>query len=319
MNTFELFQFWPSLVLFGAFCSFSYTFLYLIVFVCRSWKPRDRLLTRQLAELRKSKKHSLTTEIERNVPLVSKPGTGRKKLFLETLINDEGVVWAHAVSVIFLLIFGLQFPESFLSVFLGLIALCVSWLGFWIKNSQRRRRMALFLDQLPEVIDIIVRGARVGNSIPKNLATIGSEMPAPIGPIFQDIAHRLNIGMSLETAFLAMPVVPRLKELHFLATTLALQKVTGGEYAEILENLSRVLRERRTFSLKTKALTSEGRLSAKVVSGMTVAVIGLLAITNKAQLEFLLYDPSGRNLLLYCVLSTCIGLFCVSCIVRASK
>jgi Flp pilus assembly protein TadB len=317
MNDFEFSWAWQSVVLFCMFCVFIFTCLFFAANLFYSWRARKRVPVNQLINSTIASQRSLNKEIDENVALVSNFGPTNKKSLFRSLLSSERVIWGHAWCVIFLLICGLTHPEIIWPMLLGLIILCSSWIGFWIKISRRQRHTTLFLHQMPDAIDIIVRGARVGNSISKNIATVGLEMPAPIGPVFQQTAHRLNIGMDLETAFLVIPGVHKSKELQFLATTLALQKETGGEYGETLENLSRVLRERRTYSLKTVAVTAEGRLSAKIVSAMSIAVIFLLAFTNKAQLDFLLYDQEGHSLLIYCILSTVVGLFFVSRIVIA--
>ena len=119
----------------------------------------------------------------------------------------------------------------------------------------------------------------------------------------------LRPGIDLETALTSAVDEIGVKELQFMATTLILQRRTGGQYAEVLENLSRVLRDRRAQYLKAKALTSESRVSARIVAIVTAVILVILAATNKAQFDFLFDDPLGHNLLIYAGVSIFIGFF----------
>ena len=183
---------------------------------------------------------------------------------------------------------------------------------FYRQNILRKR----FIEQLPEAIDIIIRGARVGMSLQENFQVIAAEMPDPVGRQFRILAEKLGIGIDLETALAAAVEEVGVKELQFMATTLILQRRTGGQYAEVLENLARVLRDRRAQYLKAKALTSESRVSARIVTIVTGVILLILALTNKAQFEFLFDDPLGHDLLIYSGISICIGFFALSRLLR---
>lgn len=188
----------------------------------------------------------------------------------------------------------------------------------WQLYCKRRKRF-LFTAQLPEAIDIIIRGARVGMSIQENFQVIAREMPWPIGREFQIMGEKLGIGIDLETILLSTVEETNIKEFQFMATTLILQQKSGGQYAEVLENLNVVLRERRAQSMKAKAITSEARLSAKIVASVTVGILFTLALTNENQFKFLLEDPSGRSVLMYGVASTVIGFFIISQLLRTLR
>lgn len=210
-----------------------------------------------------------------------------------------------------------QSPLTTLSVVLCLTLL--AGVGGFVILLKRRRRRTLFVEQLPEALDIIIRGARVGMSLQENFQVIAREMPDPIGREFRILGEKLAIGIELEAALNATLSQLRVKELQFMATTLILQRRTGGQYGEVLENLNSVLRDRRAQYLKARALTSEARVSARIVTGVTAMILLILALTNKAQFDFLLYDPSGRNLLFYCALSILTGFFVISRLLRTLR
>ncbi|WP_373085683.1 type II secretion system F family protein [Sneathiella sp.] len=184
---------------------------------------------------------------------------------------------------------------------------------------RQKRQTALYTAQLPEAIDIIIRGARVGMSLQENFRVIGSEMPAPLGHRFRIISEKLGIGIDLETALKSAQEEIRIKEFQFMSTTLILQRQSGGHYAEVLENLNQVLRERRAQFMKARALTSEARASARIVSGVVGLILLILALTNARQFQFLLHDPTGQNLLLYSGISIGAGFFIISRLLRTLR
>lgn len=234
-------------------------------------------------------------------------------------LESDWLKWCHVICACFVALIGFIFPDTIVVVFILLVLLSIIWAVHWGLRCLQRRRKALFLKQLPEAVDIIVRGAQLGKSIAQNLAIVGGEMPSPAGRVFQNLAHQLNLGKDLEASLATIREVSKIKEMQFLATILTLQKEFGGQYAKILENLSLLLRDRQAHDLKTKALTSETRLSAKIISVVTVIVVAVLAITSDTQLDFLLHDPVGRLLFLYCLVSNGIGLVSISFLLGSDK
>lgn len=199
--------------------------------------------------------------------------------------------------------------------FLGLAMVAIALLGsgaMLFLYLRRRRWQRQFAEQLPEAIDIIIRGARVGMSLQENFRVIASEMQGPLGREFRSLAEKLAIGIDLETAFSAAVEKSGAREMQFMATTLILQRRTGGQYAEVLENLSSVLRERRARHLKARALTAEARTSAYIVAGVTAVILLILALTSRTQFDFLLNDPVGNQLLVYSGISLVAGFYAMS-------
>lgn len=295
----------------GIFFGFLVSGGYIAVIIFRKWWRKQNRWEKRLSDISDFKEIMPDVKGSDTSKFIFSPEQEKKKIW-RYLIEGEWLKRLHIVCACAIVFLGFQFPGSILIDMALLALLSTTWTVFWGIKNLSRRRTSLFLDQLPEAIDIIIRGAQLGKSISQNLAIVGDEMPAPTGIVFRKLAHQLNIGMDLEESFATIREISKVKEMQILATTLALQKEFGGEYAKILENLSRLLRDRRAHNLKTQALTSEARLSAKIVSAVTIAVIGFLAITSDTQLEFLLHDQAGHHLLLYCLASNGIGLISVS-------
>lgn len=108
-----------------------------------------------------------------------------KKKIWRYLIEGEWLKRLHIVCACAIVFLGFQFPGSILIDMALLALLSTTWTVFWGIKNLSRRRTSLFLDQLPEAIDIIIRGAQLGKSISQNLAIVGDEMPAPTGIVFE--------------------------------------------------------------------------------------------------------------------------------------
>jgi tight adherence protein B len=130
----------------------------------------------------------------------------------------------------------------------------------------RRRRIARFSEQLPEALDVIVRGLRAGHPFRVALGLVAREMPDPVGSEFGIVADEIMFGLAQSAAI--DNLFPRVgqPDLSFFSTAVNIQNQTGGNLAEILSRLSTMLRSRSKLRLKIRALSSEGRLSAIALS-----------------------------------------------------
>lgn len=139
----------------------------------------------------------------------------------------------------------------------------------------RSRRQKKFGAQFPDGIDIIVRSLRAGHPVPIAIAMVAKEMPDPIGTEFGIVSDELTYGSDLETAMRNLYFRVGTDDLPLFVTAVAIQRSTGGNLGEILENLSSVIRERFKMRRKIRALAAEGRASALILSSLP---IGLFAV-----------------------------------------
>lgn len=131
---------------------------------------------------------------------------------------------------------------------------------------RRAQRIALFADQLPDAIDIIVRGVRVGLPFTSAVALVAREMPDPVGTEFGMLGDEIGFGLDIRTALDNLYRRVGQPDLLFLTVSVGIQAQTGGNLGEILSRLSRLMRQRATMRLKIKALSAEGRASAVTLS-----------------------------------------------------
>jgi tight adherence protein B len=162
-----------------------------------------------------------------------------------------------------------------------LIALgCAVILPFAVLGLLRRRRHAKFGQQFPDAIDIVVRSLRAGHPVPVAVTMVAREMADPVGTEFGIVADEVTYGADMETAMRNLSFRVGQEDLPLFVTAVAIQGSTGGNLAEILANLSAVIRMRYKMRRKIKALAAEGKFSAFFLSGLPIAVFLLLNVAT---------------------------------------
>jgi tight adherence protein B len=142
----------------------------------------------------------------------------------------------------------------------------------------RKRRHGKFGEQFPDAMDIIVRSLRAGHPVPVAIALVAQELADPIGTEFGIAADEITYGADVETAMRNLYFRVGQEDLPLFVTAVAIQGSTGGNLSEILSNLSAVIRLRFKMRRKIKALAAEGKFSAIFLSGLPVAVFGLINV-----------------------------------------
>jgi tight adherence protein B len=136
----------------------------------------------------------------------------------------------------------------------------------------RAARQKKFGAQFPDAIDIIVRSLRAGHPVPVAINMVAREMADPIGSEFGIVTDEITYGADLETAMRSLNYRVGTDDLPLFVTAVAIQGSTGGNLGEILENLSRVIRERFKMRRKIKSLAAEGRASALILSSLPIGM-----------------------------------------------
>ncbi|HDZ5416299.1 TPA: type II secretion system F family protein [Vibrio harveyi] len=188
----------------------------------------------------------------------------------------------------------------------ALFFLSMSGAYFYVQRRVEKR-LALFEEQLPEALDIIRRSLQGGQPLVKAFREVGEEMSPPISIEFQNTYNLLNFGYDLRLAILQMAErVPTISMLAFSSAVL-LQKETGGNLTENLQNVSQVLRARFKLERKIKTLSAESRLSAWILTLSPFILFLGLKIFNPEYIEPLYADPRGLNMISIGVILLAIG------------
>ena len=166
---------------------------------------------------------------------------------------------------------------------LGAALFCCTLLPLLILKFMRGRRQKAFGAQFPDALDIIVRSLRSGHPVPVAIAMVAREMPDPVGGEFGIVADEITYGADLETGMRNLYFRIGQEDLPLFVTAVAIQTSTGGNLSEILQNLSSVIRQRFKMRRKIRALASEGRASAMILSSLPIM---LFLIVNVVAPEF---------------------------------
>jgi tight adherence protein B len=153
-------------------------------------------------------------------------------------------------------------------------------LPLFVLKMLRGRRQKQFGSQLPDAIDIIVRSLRAGHPVPVAVSMVSREMRDPIGSEFGLVVDEITYGADLETAMRSLNFRVGQDDLPLFVTAIAIQGSTGGNLGEILNNLSSVIRLRFKMRRKVKALASEGKMSALILSSLPVALFAVVQIAS---------------------------------------
>jgi tight adherence protein B len=211
------------------------------------------------------------------------------------------IVLAAALFVMLGLILGFGLTSFVLAVVLSLV---LTYLFF---RSVRNRRISRFAEQLPEAIDLIVRGVRVGYPLPVALGLVAREMPDPIGTEFELTSEEITFGQDVKTAVDNLYRRVGQEDLLFLVVAINVQNQTGGNLAEILARLSRLVRNRAKVQLKVKALTAEGRVSTKFLTAMPFILLGVVSLISPSYFGEVRHHPLLVPALTYAAISLGIG------------
>jgi tight adherence protein B len=187
-------------------------------------------------------------------------------------------------------------------------ALAGLWLPHLFIGFLGRRRANAFGKHFPEAIGLMVRGLKSGLPVTETFQIVAQEVPDPVGGEFRQIAEQIRLGHPPEQALWDAVKRTETAELKFLVVTLSIQRETGGNLAETLENLDNILRRRRQMKLKVKAMSSEARASAMIIGALPFLMIGVLSVVNSGYISLLFTTVRGHHMLIAAACSMSFGI-----------
>jgi tight adherence protein B len=258
--------------------------VYLLFFTATSYRKR---INRRLALLDNTPdRQSVLIELRRERGLNSAGDFRLPIVSFNRLIVQSGLsigvprialgagIAALVVFATLVVVRGSIFDALLGALFAGVVA---PYAGLHLMRSRRQKK---FGAQFPDAIDIIVRSLRAGHPVPIAVTMVAREMPDPIGSEFGIVADEITYGADLETAMRNLYFRVGQDDLPLFVTAVAIQGSTGGNLGEILENLSAVIRQRFKMRRKIKALASEGKMSALLLSALPVGVFFLIQLVS---------------------------------------
>jgi tight adherence protein B len=222
---------------------------------------------------------------------------------LQTMLDQADLDWSASQTLLNLCGLALLTSVGMIvlkfSVFAGIgcglaiIVIPLLWLSF-----KRRRRMSKLAGQLPDVFDMMGQALRAGHSLAGAIQLVYEQMPPPIATEFAQVYHEQNLGVKIEDALQSMAQRVDSLDVKFFVTAVMIQRQTGGDLAEVLDNIGGVIRERIELAGLVRGLTAEGRLSGWVLFALPALVFLASMYLNPQYAQVLLEDPRGKIMLM---------------------
>jgi len=184
-------------------------------------------------------------------------------------------------------------------------------LPHWAVGLMIRRRQRKFLALFPEAIDLMVRGLKSGLPINESISIVGSEIGDPVGEEFARISDQVRLGKQLEEALWSTAERLDFPDFKFFVIALGIQRETGGNLGETLENLGKILRSRQQMKLKIRALSSEGKASAMIIGVLPFVMFGIIYAMNSEYMSTFFTDPRAQAALIGAMIWMSIGGFII--------
>jgi tight adherence protein B len=230
---------------------------------------------------------------------------------LGTLIEQSGVriststfvvatVGLAAIGVLAMLLFAPVPAAAPAGLLLGALPA-----GFLLQR--RSSRIKRFEEQFPEALDLLSRALRAGHAFQTAMGMVADEMPEPVGPEFKKAFEQQNFGLPLKEALVELSQRVPLLDVRFFVTAVTIQRETGGNLAEILDNLAHVVRERFKVLRQVRVHTAHGRFTGYVLLALP-AVLGIaLSMLSPDHMNTLFTDPMGQNMLIGAAVMQTVG------------
>ena len=178
-----------------------------------------------------------------------------------------------------------------LGLLLVIVTLAAVGGPFFVLRRLARRRMSKLEHQLPDSLDMLVRSLRAGHPISSSIQLVARETGDPIGTEFGLAFDEMTYGRDLQQALENMARRVPLPDMSYVVVAIKLQQISGGNLAEVLSNLARLVRERQRLRLKILALSAEGRFSTKILSALPFGILAIVSIGNPQYYGAMLRDP----------------------------
>lgn len=166
---------------------------------------------------------------------------------------------------------------------------------------RKKTRIKKFLDSMPEAVELISRALRAGHGLASGLKLASEEMKGPISDEFGRVFEEQNLGIPIEVSLRGLAERIPSMDVRFFVIAVIIQRATGGDLAEVLDKIGKLIRQRFELNGHVKALTAEGRLSGIVLLGLPPALLGFLSISNWSYVAPLFKTETGSKMLMITV------------------
>jgi len=185
-----------------------------------------------------------------------------------------------------------------------------------VLRVKRSRRMRKFEELFPDALDLVSRALKAGHAFATGLKMVADEMEDPVGPEFRKTFDEQNFGLPLKDALANLTDRMPLLDVRFFSTAVLIQRETGGNLSEILENLAHVVRERFKILRQVRVYTAHGRMTGYVLLALPAFLGVALMFINPEHMQLLFQHPIGHMLLLAAVVMQTVGYFWIKQVIK---
>lgn len=223
-----------------------------------------------------------------------------------TLISIVFAATAGAITFLFL-------PQRFAPLLAAVFAGAAPTLFLLHKRSTRMKR---FEEQFPEALDLLARAIRAGHALQTALGMAAEELADPVGPEFKKTFDQQNFGLPLRDALNEMAARVSVLDVRFFVTAVLIQRDTGGNLSEILENLAHVVRERFKIRRQVRVHTAHGRFTGYVLLALPAALAIALSFINPEHMQSLFRERLGQLMLMGAIVMQTIGFIWIRQVIK---
>ena len=177
------------------------------------------------------------------------------------------------------------------------LAAAAAALPLVVMNWKRSKRIAKFEEQFPESLDLLARALRAGHAFTTGLLMVADEMPQPVGPEFRNIYDQQNYGMPMGDALRSFADRVPLLDAKFFVTAVMTQRESGGNLAEVLDNLASVIRDRFKVKRQIQVVSAHGRMTGWVLSSVPPVLALVMYLISPENMRVLWHDPLGTKMI----------------------
>jgi len=209
---------------------------------------------------------------------------------------------------------------AFLFSHLVLAAIAAACVGFalpvmWLK-VKRSRRLRKFEEQFPEALDLLSRAIRAGHAFQSSMGMVADELPAPVGVEFKKSFEQQNFGLPLQEALNNLAVRVPIMDVKFFVTAVQIQRETGGNLAEILDNLANVVRERFKILRQVRVHTAHGRFTGYILLGLPAFLAVALMFISPDHMRTLFTVRMGQMMVMGAIVMQTIGFIWIKQVIK---
>lgn len=289
--------------------------------------PEARRVERRLRLMSAGAHEDQHVSVMKQRLLSSSPGVQQLLLrvprihMVDRLLEQSGLPWSVAQYLLFTVALGvgallLTTLVSTHPLVLAFVTVAAALAPLTIVFRARHRRMLRIEKQLPDALDLMSRALRAGHAFPSALKMVGDEMSEPIATEFGAAFDEVNFGISMQDALMNLATRVPSNELKYFVVAVLIQRTTGGNLAELLDQIAAIMRARQKLLGTIRVLSADGKLSAWILCLLPFVLACVIFLLNPGFLSTLWTDPAGTVVVGVALVLMVIGIFWMRSVIR---